>query len=293
MTVYGPSNVSLEVPTDECTGISASWCPIHGDCECTPDDEEGNFFNGKNDPHCPLHCTASTHATTLHGGVLDTPKVFTIGTVKDRAGREWAGWACGLDYGVGPDQIVLMVMARGREEKDWFLVTTEQHNPIPAKEANDRLHVLVAGQMRRYQEDDTSPVPESRPSRAMLVDDEPTPTAIPAGTRIARPQTSEELARAAFGGPAATKPSPSPGLPQPYAHLPGSLDAFPVGQAPGEAAAFSHAVAGMAAPRVLRDPKPVEPDPGAALATMDRSKLDQARKAIDSFLRAEQTRGTT
>lgn len=39
-----------------CTGISANWCPIHGDCTCKhPEDR-------MDDEDCPLHCPWSTHA---------------------------------------------------------------------------------------------------------------------------------------------------------------------------------------------------------------------------------------
>lgn len=41
--------------TTECTGIAASWCPIHGDCTC-PDREQE-----KNSDDCPLHGRYSDH----------------------------------------------------------------------------------------------------------------------------------------------------------------------------------------------------------------------------------------
>lgn len=37
-----------------CTGISAHWCPIHGDCTCADPQD-------KNDDNCPLHSWLSTH----------------------------------------------------------------------------------------------------------------------------------------------------------------------------------------------------------------------------------------
>lgn len=37
-----------------CTGVSANWCPIHGDCTCADPDD-------KNDDDCPLHSGSSTH----------------------------------------------------------------------------------------------------------------------------------------------------------------------------------------------------------------------------------------
>lgn len=40
----------------ECTGLAASWCPIHGDCAC-PERE-----NALDDWNCPLHSPVSAHA---------------------------------------------------------------------------------------------------------------------------------------------------------------------------------------------------------------------------------------
>lgn len=39
---------------NQCTGISAGWCPIHGDCICKDPYD-------KNDYDCPLHSESSTH----------------------------------------------------------------------------------------------------------------------------------------------------------------------------------------------------------------------------------------
>lgn len=76
-------------PTVHCTGVAASWCPIHGDCVCTPrcpicgrsgpadiqDRGDFNFYCGscneafwndsdvdRNDDACPLHSATSSHA---------------------------------------------------------------------------------------------------------------------------------------------------------------------------------------------------------------------------------------
>ena len=53
-----------------CEGISASWCPVCGDCLCPEDEEEGGYPDGRNDPTCPLHAPASPHAT---GRLVDDP----------------------------------------------------------------------------------------------------------------------------------------------------------------------------------------------------------------------------
>lgn len=39
-----------------CTGLTAVWCPVHGDCRCR-EREQGNY----NDRDCPLHAPGSSH----------------------------------------------------------------------------------------------------------------------------------------------------------------------------------------------------------------------------------------
>lgn len=53
-TIGGSAFVRIDVP-NHCTGISANWCPIHGDCKCPHPDVE------RNDPACPLHSEKSNH----------------------------------------------------------------------------------------------------------------------------------------------------------------------------------------------------------------------------------------
>jgi hypothetical protein len=66
---------------ETCTGLTASWCPIHGDCTCprhgdaaNPDTSEGmrgEVINGQmEDPSCPLHAPSSGHS----GSRADLPK---------------------------------------------------------------------------------------------------------------------------------------------------------------------------------------------------------------------------
>lgn len=43
----------------KCTGVTASWCPIHGDCTC-PRKKDGE--REEEDPKCPLHSLSSDHA---------------------------------------------------------------------------------------------------------------------------------------------------------------------------------------------------------------------------------------
>lgn len=47
-----------------CTGIAASWCPVHGDCTC-PDINDETLDDVTEDSHCPLHAASSNHAEEL------------------------------------------------------------------------------------------------------------------------------------------------------------------------------------------------------------------------------------
>lgn len=52
-----------EPPTERCTGMTATWCPVHGGCTCDRDDEhdgEVDFASGEGT--CPLHALGSDHA---------------------------------------------------------------------------------------------------------------------------------------------------------------------------------------------------------------------------------------
>ncbi len=44
----------------ECTGISAGWCPVHGDCTC-PEIPGTDGEIDRNSETCPLHSPSSTH----------------------------------------------------------------------------------------------------------------------------------------------------------------------------------------------------------------------------------------
>lgn len=54
------------IESARCTGIAASWCPIHGDCLC-PRNEDGEPESDLNYDGCPLHAPSSSHAA----GTLD------------------------------------------------------------------------------------------------------------------------------------------------------------------------------------------------------------------------------
>lgn len=50
----------------QCTGVSAAWCPIHGDCTCPEINADGE--RDMNDGDCPLHSASSDHAETTEEG---------------------------------------------------------------------------------------------------------------------------------------------------------------------------------------------------------------------------------
>lgn len=49
----------------DCTGLSASWCPVCGDCTCRDPPES------RNDAECPLHGDRSKHA--MHDEAREVP----------------------------------------------------------------------------------------------------------------------------------------------------------------------------------------------------------------------------
>ena len=44
-----------------CTGLTATWCPIHGDCNCARRPDGDIEFEG-GEHSCPLHAINSPHA---------------------------------------------------------------------------------------------------------------------------------------------------------------------------------------------------------------------------------------
>jgi hypothetical protein len=43
-----------------CTGVAATWCPVHGNCSCALD--PNTSVRMLDDPTCPLHAAESSHA---------------------------------------------------------------------------------------------------------------------------------------------------------------------------------------------------------------------------------------
>lgn len=64
-----------DVPRPICTGVSARWCPLCGDCTCPFDERHGwgagvfPSVDDEREPYddeCPLHGVASQHAEGEH-----------------------------------------------------------------------------------------------------------------------------------------------------------------------------------------------------------------------------------
>lgn len=53
-------------PDTRCTGIAASWCPVHGECSCPKQEKTGEpvWRNGERveNEACPLHGRGNNHA---------------------------------------------------------------------------------------------------------------------------------------------------------------------------------------------------------------------------------------
>jgi hypothetical protein len=89
----------------ECTGLAATWCPIHGDCTChihneIPQDEsqgavsQRNWDSDMDDPNCPLHSPTSDHAERpARYLILDLEKIpFTRGRSPQSDSADWERW---------------------------------------------------------------------------------------------------------------------------------------------------------------------------------------------------------
>lgn len=65
----------MNEPVRACTGLTASWCPVHGDCCCVREDRwDGTTLalGSMADPACPLHSPDSLHAVAvpIHGRLV-------------------------------------------------------------------------------------------------------------------------------------------------------------------------------------------------------------------------------
>lgn len=64
-------------PQERCTGLTAIWCPVHGNCAC-PDDAAGE--RTFTDDKCSLHSASSAHADTELAPTLTAPAPAPTGS---------------------------------------------------------------------------------------------------------------------------------------------------------------------------------------------------------------------
>lgn len=115
----------LYKPKVECTGISASWCPVCGDCTC-PRDEDGGCmqdgFDVVEDSECPLHGMQSTHAAIPEPTRLFQAEIVVgadrmlAATGYNHTNREWKVETFTEDLGGGEIAVSLVVRGRVRGE---------------------------------------------------------------------------------------------------------------------------------------------------------------------------------
>lgn len=53
--------VRIDLSPPECTGFSAKWCPVCGDCSCPTREGGDTGERTMEDPGCPLHAPSSKH----------------------------------------------------------------------------------------------------------------------------------------------------------------------------------------------------------------------------------------
>lgn len=111
-----------------CTGRSASWCPVHGDCVCPRTRPDGDFDGERmDDPACPLHAPSSSHAEG------DDPEPRRV------SGREHDQLAASRNARILADKGLPMT-----EDQFIALIIAEGHAPRMATNAQFRATVLRA-----------------------------------------------------------------------------------------------------------------------------------------------------
>ena len=76
-------------PAEVCTGIAATWCPVHGDCTCPHCDDNPYADRTLTDESCPLHSSSSTHGETVESAeVCASAEVLTAVRELHEAARD-------------------------------------------------------------------------------------------------------------------------------------------------------------------------------------------------------------
>lgn len=143
-------------PSLACTGSSARWCPVCGDCACGPR-YEGDGADGErtlDDAGCPLHGASSTHARDtapdLAAKVLALAEALATAERDRDAARE--AWAT--------------LVAAVREERE----AERGHAAVRADDASRGRHLRAA----------EAAVDKARHATDALISAAPAPTTVPA-----------------------------------------------------------------------------------------------------------------
>jgi hypothetical protein len=134
----------------ECTGLTARWCPIHGDCVC-PEGWDGDM----DEPDCPLHASASQHAEPGREPV--DPAELVTPEMVERANAAWIAhyprytrrdyreaWCAALTSVAG--DLYARGLAAGRRECTAELRAALAESPSWARVEAERLAAEWAGQ---------------------------------------------------------------------------------------------------------------------------------------------------
>lgn len=77
-----------QVEARQCTGVAASWCPVHGACSCATDEHGARLiFDDVADPRCRLHGDATSHAASKTERGLTTVAEVIAGVLAMHAER--------------------------------------------------------------------------------------------------------------------------------------------------------------------------------------------------------------
>lgn len=73
------------IESEECTGIAAGWCPVHGSCTCPKNAEGYRVIDHLLDSGCALHGAASNHAAAITQECHQSMPDAEVSSPKDKA----------------------------------------------------------------------------------------------------------------------------------------------------------------------------------------------------------------
>jgi hypothetical protein len=237
-------------PSTDCTGIAATWCPLHGDCSC-PREEDGSpvMFHGPfghgsqvvHDDDCPLHGTGSLHATTVHGGMLEVPADYeelAMAMMECRPPRESpkpatgaraeqaAGFSLDPAYAHAPGSLDALPLGSAPGERERLSAAIAADGGLRNERDLRRRRERIGNDLAQALVRVLHHLGLHAPDRARALGKLWPITVSPRLTGCARTPKPDTVERAEQACGLSLDPA--------YAHAPGSLDAYPLGQAPGE-----------------------------------------------------------